>query len=89
MKTVIAIDSFKGSLTSMEAGQAIAEGIRRAHIKPLYNVPQIHDGILFLFHGRLLRIRPERHRRRDHRNRRNVRLRARRPYLRRLRRSQR
>lgn len=30
MKTVIAIDSFKGSLTSMEAGQAIAEGIRRA-----------------------------------------------------------
>ena len=28
-KTVIAIDSFKGSLTSIEAGKAAAEGIRR------------------------------------------------------------
>lgn len=32
MKTVIAIDSFKGSLTSMEAGSAIREGI--LHILP-------------------------------------------------------
>lgn len=30
MKVVIAIDSLKGSLTSPQAGQAIAEGIRRA-----------------------------------------------------------
>ena len=30
MKVVIAIDSFKGSLTSLEAGNAAAEGIRRA-----------------------------------------------------------
>ena len=30
MKVVIAVDSFKGSLTSMEAGEAVAEGIRLA-----------------------------------------------------------
>ena len=30
MKVVIAIDSFKGSLSSMEAGRAAAEGVRRA-----------------------------------------------------------
>ena len=30
MKVVIAIDSFKGSLSSMEAGKAAAEGVRRA-----------------------------------------------------------
>lgn len=41
MKVVAAIDSFKGSLTSMEAGLAAREGIRRAHpgaeviVKPL------------------------------------------------------
>ena len=29
MNITIAIDSFKGSLSSMEAGQAVAEGIRR------------------------------------------------------------
>ena len=29
MKIAIAIDSFKGSLSSMEAGNAAAEGIRR------------------------------------------------------------
>ena len=32
MKIVIAIDSFKGSLSSMEAGRAAANGIR--HIYP-------------------------------------------------------
>lgn len=31
MKAVIAIDSLKGSLSSMEAGYAIADGIRRVH----------------------------------------------------------
>ena len=30
MKIVTAIDSFKGSMTSMEAGRAVAEGIHRA-----------------------------------------------------------
>ncbi|MFQ7172781.1 MAG: glycerate kinase [Thomasclavelia ramosa] len=29
MKIVVAVDSFKGSLTSNEAGKAIEEGIRR------------------------------------------------------------
>ena len=31
MKVTIAIDSLKGSLTSLEAGQAAAEGIRRVY----------------------------------------------------------
>ena len=31
MKIVIAIDSFKGSLSSKEANEAAAEGIRRAY----------------------------------------------------------
>ena len=40
MKVIIAIDSLKGSLTSMEAGNAIKEGILKAAraeviIKPL------------------------------------------------------
>ncbi len=30
MKVVVAIDSFKGSLSSIEAGNAIKEGILRA-----------------------------------------------------------
>ncbi len=30
MKAVIAIDSLKGSLSSLEAGKAISEGIRKA-----------------------------------------------------------
>ena len=32
MKIVTAIDSFKGSMTSMEAGQAAAEGIQRVDV---------------------------------------------------------
>lgn len=31
MKVVVAIDSFKGSLTSMEAGYAAKEGILKVH----------------------------------------------------------
>ena len=31
MKIVIAVDSFKGSLSSIEAGKAIEEGIRRVY----------------------------------------------------------
>ncbi len=30
MKVVTAIDSFKGSMTSIEAGYAVSEGFRRA-----------------------------------------------------------
>ena len=29
MKAVIAMDSFKGSISSIEAGNAVSEGIRR------------------------------------------------------------
>ena len=31
MKVVIAMDSFKGSISSLEAANAVSEGIRRAH----------------------------------------------------------
>ena len=30
MKVVVAIDSFKGSLTSLEAGEAVREGVLKA-----------------------------------------------------------
>lgn len=43
MKIVIAVDSFKGSLTSLEAGQAIADGIRRVKDADIKIVP-IADG---------------------------------------------
>lgn len=44
MKVVIAIDSFKGSLTSMQAGEAVAEGIRRAYPDAQTIVRPIADG---------------------------------------------
>ena len=44
MKIVIAIDSFKGSLTSMEAGQAAARGIRRAVPEAEIVVRPLADG---------------------------------------------
>lgn len=44
MKVVVAIDSLKGSLTSMEAGYAIAEGIRRADPKADVVVRPLADG---------------------------------------------
>ena len=37
MKVVIAIDSFKGSLSSLQAGEAAAEGIHR--VFHIYNPP--------------------------------------------------
>ena len=37
MRAVIAIDSLKGSLSSIEAGQAIAEGIRKADAKAVWS----------------------------------------------------
>ncbi len=44
MKTVIAIDSLKGSLTSIEAGNAIMEGIRRADHDAEVIVRPLADG---------------------------------------------
>lgn len=44
MKVVVAIDSFKGSLTSMEAGYAISEGIHRADPKANVIVRPLADG---------------------------------------------
>lgn len=44
MKAVIAIDSFKGSLSSMEAGRAAAEGIRRVFPGAQIEVCPLADG---------------------------------------------
>lgn len=44
MKAVIAIDSFKGSLTSLEAGNAVANGIRRVYKDAEITVRPIADG---------------------------------------------
>lgn len=44
MKIVIAADSFKGSLTSIEAGNAIAEGIRRVDAQTRIIVRPLADG---------------------------------------------
>lgn len=44
MKIVIAMDSFKGSLTSMEAGQAVAQGIHRADANASILARPLADG---------------------------------------------
>lgn len=44
MRTVVAIDSFKGSLPSMEAGSAVADGIRRVDPKAEVVVRPLADG---------------------------------------------
>lgn len=44
MKVVVAIDSFKGSLTSLEAGNAVKEGIEKADKKALVIVKPLADG---------------------------------------------
>lgn len=44
MRAVIAIDSLKGSLSSIEAGQAIAEGIRKADAKADVGIRPLADG---------------------------------------------
>lgn len=44
MKVVVAVDSFKGSLTSMEAGNAVLEGIRRVDSKADVIVRPLADG---------------------------------------------
>lgn len=44
MKVLIAIDSFKGSLTSREAGLAAAEGIKRAYPEAETDIVTVADG---------------------------------------------
>ncbi len=44
MKAVIAIDSFKGSLTSLEAGNAVKEAVLRAHPDAEVTVRPLADG---------------------------------------------
>lgn len=44
MNIVIAIDSFKGSLSSMEAGEAIGEGIRRVNPEEPITICPLADG---------------------------------------------
>ena len=44
MKVVVAIDSLKGSLTSLEAGEAIREGILRAIPEAEVVVRPLADG---------------------------------------------
>ena len=44
MRVVVAIDSFKGSLSSMEAGQAIAEGVKRVYQSAEVVVRPLADG---------------------------------------------
>ncbi len=44
MKTVIAIDSFKGSLTTFESGRAVAEGIRTVYPDAEVVISPIADG---------------------------------------------
>ena len=44
MKAVIAIDSFKGSMSSIEAGEAAAAGIRKVHPEAETKVYPLADG---------------------------------------------
>ena len=44
MKAVIAIDSFKGSLSSLQAGSAAAEGVRRVYPGVQIDIFPIADG---------------------------------------------
>ena len=44
MKVVVAIDSLKGSLTSMEAGKAVEQGILRARPQAQVVVKPLADG---------------------------------------------
>ena len=44
MKVVVAVDSFKGSMTSMEAGSAVKSGILAAHPDAEVIVRPLADG---------------------------------------------
>ena len=53
MKVVVAIDSFKGSLSSAEAGAACREGILRTDPDAQVLVPHGLSGLGDVFRGRL------------------------------------
>ena len=44
MRVVVAIDSFKGSMSSLEAGEAISKGIRKAHKDADVEIRPLADG---------------------------------------------
>ena len=44
MKVVVAVDSFKGSMTSMEAGMAVKAGVLAAHPEAEVIVKPLADG---------------------------------------------
>ena len=44
MRVVVAIDSFKGSMSSLEAGEAISKGIRKAHKDAEVEIRPLADG---------------------------------------------
>ena len=44
MNVVIAIDSFKGSLSSLEAGESAANGIKKVYLMPLQVIRPLADG---------------------------------------------
>ena len=44
MRVVVAIDSFKGSMSSLEAGEAISKGIRNAHKDAKVEIRPLADG---------------------------------------------
>lgn len=64
MKILIAIDSFKGSLTSLEAGNAVKNGIKRAIPNAQVQVEMLADGgegtveaLTFAKKGKLINVR--------------------------------
>ena len=44
MKVVVAIDSFKGSMSSLEAGESIAKGVKKAHKDAIVEIRPLADG---------------------------------------------
>ena len=44
MRVVVAIDSFKGSMSSLEAGEAISKGIKKAHKEAEVEIRPLADG---------------------------------------------
>ena len=58
MKVVVAIDSFKGSLSSMEAGQAIAEGVKRVYQSAEVVVRPLAEGVKRVYQSAEVVVRP-------------------------------
>ncbi len=44
MKVVVAIDSFKGSMSSLEAGESVAKGVKKAHKDAIVEIRPLADG---------------------------------------------